>query len=374
MKKNIYKPNYDRSILSISSSIMKYYGMNLNYKSLGELDNLLEKKYKNVIFLILDCLGTKVLTDNLKDDSLLRTNLITNVTSVFPPTTAAATTAFHSGMSPLENGWIGWMPYFKEYNKIIELFTGNDFYTREKVIEPFDDKLLKYKTIYEKISETNKNVKYHKIFPANIDANGASSFKELCDKIKKCCNNGTTNLISAYWNEPDHTIHNNGVNNEAVKNVLNDIEINVKELTTNLKDSIVIISADHGAVDVEEVYINEIADINDCLAMPPSIESRFVTFFIKKGMKNKFKKAIKEHFEDGYILYNKEQFMQENLLGRGLSNQRINSYFGDYILILYSNLNIRYSISSQKDKIHLADHGGITKEEMMVPLIVLDCK
>lgn len=278
MKKNIYKPNYDRSILSISSSIMKYYGMNLNYKSLGELDNLLEKKYKNVIFLILDCLGTKVLTDNLKDDSLLRTNLITNVTSVFPPTTAAATTAFHSGMSPLENGWIGWMPYFKEYNKIIELFTGNDFYTREKVIEPFDDKLLKYKTIYEKISETNKNVKYHKIFPANIDANGAYSFKELCDKIKKCCNNGTTNLISAYWNEPDHTIHNNGVNNEAIKNVLNDIEINLKELTTNLKDSIIIISADHGAVDVEEVYINEIADINDCLAMPPSIESRFVTF------------------------------------------------------------------------------------------------
>lgn len=45
MNKNICFPNYDRSILSISSSILKNYDVKSNYKSLSELDNILSKKY-----------------------------------------------------------------------------------------------------------------------------------------------------------------------------------------------------------------------------------------------------------------------------------------------------------------------------------------
>ena len=61
MKKSICKPDYDRSILSISSSIMKNYGIESEYKSLIELDDILKNNYKNVIFLILDGLGTEIL-------------------------------------------------------------------------------------------------------------------------------------------------------------------------------------------------------------------------------------------------------------------------------------------------------------------------
>lgn len=373
MKKNICKPNYDRSILSISSSIMKKYNVKSNYKSLPELDNILAKDYRNVIFLILDCLGIEILKSNLSEDSILRKNLITNVTSVFPPTTAAATPAFHSGLSPLENGWVGWMPYFKEYNRMIELFSGKDFYTREKIIDRPEIDSLKYKSIYERICEKNKDIKYHKVFPAKIEGNGANTFEELCKKIQESCNNNDKNLISAYWDDPDHTIHHNGVNSKAVKNVLNDIENNLNKLVNNLDDSIVIISADHGAVDVEDVYINEIKEINECLALPPSIESRFVSFFIKKGMKNKFKVALKKYFKDKYILYTKEQFLKEELLGKGKPHKRIDDYLGDYLLLINSNLNIRYSINGEKDKEHISDHGGITREEMIVPVIILNC-
>ena len=373
MKQNICKPDYDRSILSISSSIMKKYNVKSNYKSLPELDNILAKDYRNVIFLILDCLGSEILKSNLSEDSILRKNLITNVTSVFPPTTAAATPAFHSGLSPLENGWVGWMPYFKECNRMIELFSGKDFYTREKIITRPEIDSLKYKTIYERICEKNKDIKYHKVFPAKIEENGANTFEELCKKIQESCNNDDKNLISAYWDDPDHTIHHNGVNSKAVKNVLNDIENNLNKLVDNLDDSIVIISADHGAVDVEDVYINEIKEINECLALPPSIESRFVSFFIKKGMKNKFKAALKKYFKDKYILYTKKQFLKEELLGKGKPHKRIDDYLGDYLLLINSNLNIRYSINGEKDTEHLSDHGGISKEEMIVPLIALDC-
>lgn len=371
IKNNISKPEYDRSILSISSSIMKHYGVKSNYSSLNELDIILKNNYKNVIFLILDCLGTKILENNLSEKSILKTNLVTNVTSVFPPTTAAATSAIHSGLSPLENGWIGWMPYFKEHNRMIELFTGKDFYTKEKIFDVSKSDIT-YKTIYEKICDVNKNINFHKVFSVKVDADGATTFEELCDRIKDNCNNESRNLISAYWIEPDHTIHYNGINSNNVKKVLGNIDENLQKLIDSLENSVIVITADHGAVDVKEIYINEIKEIDDCLALPPSIESRFVSFFIKKGMKNKFKNALKKYFKDKYILYTKQQFLNEGLLGKGEQHKRINDYLGDYILIINSELNIRYSLDGKRDNSHLADHGGITADEMLVPLIVLE--
>ena len=54
---NIVKPDYNRSVLSISSSIMKYYNVDSNYQSLKELDDILSKKYRNIVYLIIDGLG-----------------------------------------------------------------------------------------------------------------------------------------------------------------------------------------------------------------------------------------------------------------------------------------------------------------------------
>ena len=144
MNYNIQYPDYNRSILSVSSSILNFFNINSIYPTLKELDNYLKKGYKNIVFLILDCLGTEILTENLEESSFLRQNLIANITTVFPSTTTAATTAFHSGTSPFENGWIGWMPYFKEYNDIIEVFTSKEFYTGKKLNIPnIEESILK---------------------------------------------------------------------------------------------------------------------------------------------------------------------------------------------------------------------------------------
>ena len=212
MKYQIQYPDYNRSILSVSASILNKFGINFNYPTLTEIDECLNKDYKNIVFLILDCMGTKILENSLNKNSVLRKYLKTNVTTVFPSTTVAATTAFHSGISPLENGWIGWMPYFKEYNNIIEIFTSKEFYTGKKLeIKSIGDDILKYKTIYSEITKKNPEVIYHKIFPSFV-TNGAKSIEKLCDNIYQASNNkNKCNLISAYWNEPDHTIHHNGV-------------------------------------------------------------------------------------------------------------------------------------------------------------------
>ena len=52
-------------------------------------------------------------------------------------------------------------------------------------------------------------------------------------------------------------------------------------------DTIVIISADHGHKDIEKVYsILDYSEIQECLIMPPSLESRAIAFWVKEDMKN----------------------------------------------------------------------------------------
>lgn len=373
MKYSLQYPDYNRCILSISASLLSKFGIKSNYPTLKELDKYLKKEYKNIIFLILDCLGSKILENNLSEYSILKKNVKTNITTIFPSTTVAATTAFHSGISTLENGWIGWMPYFSEYDDIIETFTSKQFYTGKKLDIPnIGESILKYETIYSKIINKNPDVIYHKIFP-NFVPNGVETIEELCDNIYKACTNQNKyNLISAYWNEPDHTIHHTGVTSKETKQVLENIDKNIRQLINKLDDSLIIISADHGAIDVEEIYINDYKELVNCLRMPPSIETRFVTFFIKENMKETFKKTFENIFHKDFLLFTKEEFLKSNLLGRGKKHYKIDEYLGDFIAISTSNKTIRYTINGNEFKKLIADHAGLTKDEMEVPVIIIE--
>ena len=109
-------------------------------------------------------------------------------------------------------------------------------------------------------------------------------------------------------NEPDHTIHRTGVTSKETKQVLENIDGNIKQLIDKLDDSLIIISADHGAIDVEEIYINEYKELVNCLKMPPSIETRFVTFFVKENMKEIFKENFENIFNKDFLLLQKKNF------------------------------------------------------------------
>ena len=97
-------PDYDRSILSTLSALTGYFGVPLPYPPLKELAPFLDTKPRHVMLLLLDGMGGYPLKTVLPEASYLRAHEIATVTSIFPPTTAAATTAYYCGKSALENG------------------------------------------------------------------------------------------------------------------------------------------------------------------------------------------------------------------------------------------------------------------------------
>ena len=67
---------------------------------------------KHIIYVLLDGLGLNVVKKHLSKDDALRKYCLKGISSVFPPTTVAATNAVLSATPPIVNGHIGWVQYF----------------------------------------------------------------------------------------------------------------------------------------------------------------------------------------------------------------------------------------------------------------------
>lgn len=83
--------DYDNSLLSLVSSVLKHYKVDTAHPTLPEADGLLKGNYKNVVVMLFDEMGTAILEKHLRPDSFLRSHLERTISSVFPPTTTAAT-------------------------------------------------------------------------------------------------------------------------------------------------------------------------------------------------------------------------------------------------------------------------------------------
>jgi predicted AlkP superfamily pyrophosphatase or phosphodiesterase len=96
-------PDYDNSILSVISSILKYYGYDNGHKSLEILDKKLEKRYKNIVLMIFDGMGVSALNKHLRDTDFLMQHYEGAISSVCPSTTGCAIPTIESGKSPIEH-------------------------------------------------------------------------------------------------------------------------------------------------------------------------------------------------------------------------------------------------------------------------------
>ena len=139
------------------------------------------------------------------------------------------------------------------------------------------------------------------------------------------------------------------------------------------------ISADHGHNDIQEkVSILDLPQIQECLIMPPSLESRMISFFVKEEKKNIFEKEFNKLFKEKYILYSKEEFLKSKLMGEGIQHKKIDDFIGNYVAIAISDSIIileNYFDRELKGKHEKkSTHCGLTKNEMQVPLIVFEIK
>lgn len=367
--KEFILPNWSNSNLNISATLAEFLGAPNKNATLPILKSELSKGYKNVVFICFDGLGINPININLEKGNILRSNIKQTLVSTFPSTTTNATTSLLENLFPLEHGWFGWSMHFKDINKNVDIFRDKDSLTGELLnisnsplgeLDYYFDNATKTEyeintilPVYVKVKREDRNTTYNDI-------------KEFFSAIKNKCDNQNKQVVYAYYPEPDSTMHTFGVSSSEAKKVIGEISENVQLLFNTTKDTLFIISADHGQIDVAgyvELYNDK--KLMDMLKIYPFLEARAPAFIVKDGMHKEFEEYFKKTYSEDFELHKSSELIEKGYFGKCGDKGHL---LGDYIAIgTYTHKQALLTPNSRRFKGH---HTSLT-EEMEVPLIIL---
>lgn len=405
-------PRYNgESLLNVPSTVLSLFGLPPIKKTLpgNYFQNALNRE--KIILLLVDGLG-----DDLFQKEALKFTFFKNIvdkgfyrpiTTVFPSTTAAAVTTLNSGLSPLEHGLPEWFIYFEELDCVIQTlpFIPAVPADLKKMINPPEGLLFDQKTIYETLKEENissfvflyesySTSPYNKQVFGSADkttSKGATvvTYKtplELIAKLKKIIQ-GTLGKIYCfvYFAEIDSASHLYGPQSKEVVvelSIISSILQNefVEKIETKLAEKVaILLTADHGQVPVnpeKTIYLDEVAGFVKNLKVspqgnmiPPSGNARDVFIHAKTNKVESQFKLLTENLKDRAQVLKMEDVVNQGLFGTGKMHPKFLSRVGN-ILILPNDYNTVWYRYTPDTKFNLLGyHGGLSREEMMIPFI-----
>lgn len=366
--KNLIKPNWEKSNLNISATLAEFLGAENHNATLPIIKEELKKVYKNVVFICFDGMGINSIIKNLDENSIIRKNIKDILTSTFPSTTTNATTSLTSNKLPLEHGWFGWSLHFDEINRNIDIYRHTDSVTGEVVT--YEYPIMDNSDCY--FDNTNSDYEINCVLPIYVATKNEDkkilieNEFDMCDAIRNACNKEGKQFVYAYLPEPDSTMHEYGVSSVEAKQKFASINNEIEKLYNDLKDTLIIISADHGQVDIDgyvEFYKdNELCDMLECV---PYLDGRTPAFIVKKGKEMEFEEKFTERYGEDFKLFKSADLIKDGYFGeRG----NYGYLLGDYIAVgTYTHKQFLPHANYPKFKGH---HTSLT-EEMEVPLIIL---
>lgn len=167
-------------------------------------------------------------------------------------------------------------------------------------------------------------------------------------------------------------MYHNGCNSEQVKADVVLFDKQIEQLCARLHDTLLIVTADHGLTDIEECVIEDYPEINECLYALPTREPRSISFFVKPEFQLVFPERWEQHFSDDFRLMTGDEAFESGLFGVGTPHARTREFLGDYVAIATGNSMLWFRDEQGQKSGHKAAHAGLLKEEMIVPLILIE--
>ena len=378
--------DYDEiDILDLMRFIGIHFGTGMKEDvSITELQDKIKLK-DNVVFIILDGFGYKK-ASSLKESSLLKKHLVRSIETVNPTSTACVLTSLASGKYPSEHGTFGWWQYSKKHdlNYYPILFKGRK--TEEdlsksgykiKDLLNFDSILDKFKcSINVYMNRDIINSEFSNLFSGkNSNKIGIISIQDAFNKMaENINNNGRKSFEHLYIEGLDTYSHQYGVDSKEVADILKEVEDGIEYLRDNVKDTTIILTADHGQIDMASmIYLNKNREYSKCFYAFPSIDTRIISFFVKEECKEQFEEDFINDFGEDVVLLTKSQAEEYRLFGDTEYSDEANNSIGDYIAIVVSDKFMICDKVSLEDRVYTkGNHSGITDDETKIPLIVIN--
>ena len=387
----VQMPNYnENSIVNLMSSILAHYDVKSPYSNLKIFDPNELADDETVILLIIDGLGYNFLSNNGRESFLFK-NLKGKMSTVFPTTTSAAMTTFYSGLAPQNHAIPAWFTYLKELGMISVIMPfgmrGYSLHLEKNNIH-FSD-ICSFKKFFAHLKYD-----YFSILPKEYKGSAYSNFilegssqigyenlDDLLEKILSTASrtSGTKKkYISAYWPRFDTISHNNGIQSQAAINHFRELDKKIAKFSLKLKEKDskfrLLITADHGLIDTtpeHTIWLKDHPKLYETLTMPVCGETRAPFFYVRPSKVTDFENYIKNHLNHAGELIKGEALIKKQYFGLFEPNKQLFNRIGDYILLMKDNYIFRDQLIGETRHELVGNHGGLSSDELYVPLIII---
>ncbi|MCB1878287.1 MAG: alkaline phosphatase family protein [Chromatiales bacterium] len=386
-------PRYRQgSIVNLMSSLLAGVGgiPDEDYPPLPRLPAQRIAAHRNVVLIVVDGLGDRWLATQA-DARWLNAHRQEAITSVFPSTTATAITTYLTGQAPQQHGLTGWHVYLRELAAVMSVLPGRARYGGVPYSPAGVDAraLFGHTSVFERCGVETCMVSPRRIASSDFTLAHAGparifpydNLDGMQAAIEKAARGWfwgkARRFIYAYWPDLDSLGHRFGMHSDQAATALLAIDRTLQSLADRLSgsDTLLVVCADHGQIDSppqRNLDLDNHPELHRMLALPLCGEPRVAYAYVRAHCGADFEQYVESELGQCAQLKRSEELVNSAWFGLGQPNPELHSRIGDYTLLLRENYTLRDWLPQEKRYTQIGTHGGLTEDEMLVPLIVAE--
>ena len=324
---------------------------------------------RQVVLLVLDGLGARQLDERARLAPVLASGTGTTLTSVAPSTTAAALTSLATGLVPAVHGVVGYrLAIGAEILNVLGWRLGErDARQRVRPREfqpypPFAGSLVPTPVVSR---QDYRSTGFTAAHLGDSPLYGWHTPAGLVVEVRRLLGQGAP-FVYAYYDGVDRSAHASGLGEHydaelvAVDRIVGDL------LEVLPKDAALVVTADHGQVEVGTSTEVLGADLMACVSLL-SGEGRFRWLHARPGTKDDLLERAAGRYGHLAWVRDVEQVIDEGWLG-GAPAPKVLGRLGDVALVPFAPTAFLDPADTGEQRL-VCRHGSLTPDEMVVPLL-----
>jgi hypothetical protein len=353
---------------------------------------------RRVVLVILDALGYRKLQEMWAAGEgqpfagLAEAGRLVPLTSVFPSTTDAALVSLGTGRPPAEHGWLAYEMYLRELGIAANAILLCPVWTRQSDLflrwglEP--ETLVSGPTLAQHLAQEGilsravlhtfyQNSGFSKmLYRGFAEMRGHRHASDLWTHLRHLLaeTRGQRTLLTAYWSGLDTLAHAYGPDTELLEAEFRTVshllgqEFLARLPTEDREGTLLLLTADHGQIRVpsEQILIaSEDPELSRHLLVPIVGESRAAFVYPRPGRAGAVREYLDKAFPGWFVVLDSAGALEAGLMGRPIADETY-ARAGELLVLPRGN----HALQRAPLQVPLVGrHGGLTQDEMLVPLI-----
>ncbi len=357
---------------------------------------------RRVILVLVDALSLHRLQRWMADGTapvwsrLAEQGRLTALTSVVPSTTTTALTSLWTGRSPAVHAIVGYELWLKEYGVVSNMILhspisfGNDsgsllragFNPEQYLSHPTLGSHLvsfgvrSYAMQHRSILRSGLSQMFFK----DVNPYGFFTSSELWVNLRHLVesNPALRQYFWVYTGQIDHFSHYYHPDDERTAAEFADFSHAFEQQFLNKlspasrKGTLVILTADHGMIATQKsdrYDLRHHPDLTRLLHILPTGESRLMYLFIRPGQIDQVRSYFEQTWPGEFTFLDPAEAVAKGLFGPGTPHPRLADRLGDLIVAARGDAYLWWA---DKENPLVGRHGGLSPEEMIVPLLSVE--